>query len=354
MLFSRSFLFFVSTLSVSVASAATTPAGSSVSAESESLFTIDGKNYRLVDLTPAEQMRIHELELNRFRAVESLARQRFVDDKTKAFVSLKSSEKPFAAEEKWLNQSFDPSTKEIEAALETFKDEKQLQALPAEERTKVMRRYLGQQKRIKALTEATDTALQKGEIKLALREPKAPVITFTKSAQVGLGDVNAPVRVVEFTDFQCPYCKKLAAVTQDILSKHGKKIHWEVRHFPLGFHKQARAAAAAVHCAAAQGKLAEAKKWVFDAQDKLAQENIYTDMSKALKLKAESIDKCRSSEATEKAIQADVSEGERVGVSGTPTVFVNGRKFEGDVQSVDAWEKVIQSALKSAQSSKTL
>jgi protein-disulfide isomerase len=345
MSFARSLSFFVTSLSISVASASTPPAAGVAAVDAASLFTIDGKTYRLGDLTPAEQTRLHELELNRYRAIESLARQRFVDAKTKAFESLKSSEKPFAAEEKWLSQSFEPSAKEINEALETFKDEKQLQALPLEERGKVIRRYLGQQKRIKALTEATDKALQKGE---------APVVTFSKSTQVALGDAGAPVRVVEFTDFQCPYCKKLAAVTQEVLSKHGKKIHWEVRHFPLGFHKQARAASAAVYCAAAQGKLAEAKKWVFDAQDKLAQENIFKDMSKALKLKAEAFDKCRSADATEKAIQADVSEGERVGVSGTPTVFVNGRKFEGDVQSVDAWEKVIQGALKNSQAVKTL
>jgi len=350
----RSLSFFVAFFSISLAAAATAPATPAASVEADSLFTIEGKGYRVGDLSPAEQMRIHELELSRFRAIESLARQRFVDDKTKPFESLKNADKPFAAEEKWLNQSFEPSAKEIDAALENFKNEKQFQALPVEERGKVIRRYLGQQKRIKALTDATDKALQKGEIKLALREPKAPVITFTKSTQASLGDAKAPVRVVEFTDFQCPYCKKFAAVSQEVLSKHGKKIHWEVRHFPLSFHKQARAAATAVYCAAAQGKLADAKKWIFDAQDKLTQENIYKDLSKSLKIKSDVFDKCLSSEATEKAIQADISEGERVGVQGTPTVFVNGRKFEGDVQSLESWDKLIQELVKDSQSSKTL
>ncbi len=323
-------------------------------ADPSALFTIDGKTFSQKDLTPSEQGRLHEIDVNRFKTIESLARQRFVEEKTRAYEKIKSAEKPFAAEEKWLNQSFDPNQPEIDKALENFKDEKQLQALPAEEKNKVMRRYLSQQKRVKVLTEATDKAIEKGEIRISMKAPEAPLVVINKSLQVSLGDSKAPVRVVEFTDFQCPYCKKLASVTQDVLRKHGKNVSWEVRHFPLGFHKQARAASAAVYCASVQGKLAEAKKWVFDSQEKLPQENIFADMSKALALNSDSFEKCRKADTTEKLIQADVQEGERVGVSGTPTVFVNGRKFQGDIQSVEAWDSLINSLVKNPQNPTTL
>lgn len=66
-------------------------------------------------------------------------------------------------------------------------------------------------------------------------------------------------------------------------------------------------------------------------------------MSKALALKESDFDKCRTNENTLKIIDADLKEGERIGVSGTPTVFVNGRRFEGDPQSMDAWDAMIKS-----------
>lgn len=324
------------------------------SSENQQLFVIGGKSFARTDLSPVEQNRLHELELNRFKTVESMARQRYVDEKTRDYEKLKTAEKPFAAEEKWLKQSFEPSQAEINKALEKFKDEKQLQSLAAEEKNKVIRRYLEQQKRVKALTDATDLAMTTGEIKLHVTAPIAPVVNISKSQQAVLGDVKAPIRIVEFTDFQCPFCKKMAGVSPEILKKYGKDVSWEVRHFPLNFHKQAKAAAGAVYCASLQGKLMDAKKWVFDAQEKLEQENIYSEMSTALKLKKSSFDECRKSESTEKIIQADLKEGERIGVSGTPTVFVNGKKFEGDVQSLEAWDKLLTSLLKTSGKSPTL
>lgn len=320
------------------------PSGWAAANESpQILFEIGGKQFSVKDLPPAEQTRLHEMQLNYYKTIEGLARQRFVEFKSSPHQALNNKEKPFAAEEKWLGRSFEPNSSEIDKALETFKDEKQLQQLPIAERGKVMSRYLASQKRMKVLTEVTDKALETGEIKVSLRRPETPVVEISKSPQAVIGDAKNSIRVVEFTDFQCPYCKKFAAVSGEVLKKYGSRIVWEVRHFPLSFHKQAREAAAAVYCASVQGKLVEGKKWVFDAQDKLAEEKIFTQMSKALALKESDFDKCRTNENTLKIIDADLKEGERIGVSGTPTVFVNGRRFEGDPQSMDAWDAMIKS-----------
>jgi protein-disulfide isomerase len=323
-------------------------------AEANPLFSIGGKDFSREDLSPAEQGRLHELDVSRFKTLESYARQRFVDEKSKPYEKLNTSENPFAAEEKWLNKSYDPSSSEIAKALEKFKEEKSLQNLSAEEKNKVMRRYLSQQSRIRLLTEATDKAIEKGDIKLAAQAPSAPVFSIAKGTQAVIGDVGAPVRVVEFTDFQCPYCKKFATVSQDVIRKLGPNLSWEVRHFPLSFHKQARQAAAAVYCASLQGKLVEGKKWAFDAQERLSQEGIFDEMSKALGIPASIFQTCRDSAETQKVIDADMKEGERLGVSGTPSVFVNGRKFEGDVHSFEAWETLIHSLVKEARQAKTL
>jgi protein-disulfide isomerase len=312
--------------------------------QTDLLFQIDGRQFSLKDVAPAEQNRLYEIELSRYRAIEGLARQRFVELKSAPFSSLNSKDNPFAAEEKWLKLSFEPASSEIDKALETFKDERQLQQLPAAERGKVIARYLASQKRMKFLTEVTDKAIEKGEIKIALNKPEAPLVEIARSAQAVLGDPKNSIRVVEFTDFQCPYCKKMSNVSSTVLKKYGRQIVWEVRHYPLSFHKQARDAAAAVYCASVQGKLSEAKSWVFEAQEKLAEEKIFSQMAKTLSLNVAQFDKCRSDDATAKLIDADMREGERVGVSGTPTVFVNGRKFQGDPQSLEAWDEMINAA----------
>ncbi|MFZ9520334.1 MAG: DsbA family protein [Silvanigrellaceae bacterium] len=311
----------------------------------QSLFQIDGTTYSSKDLSASDQNRLHEMELNHFKAVEGLARQRYVELKIAPFAKLNDKDHPFAAEEKWLNRKFAPTSTEVDKALETFKDEKQLLQLPVGERGKVLERYLTAQNRSKALTEATDKAIEKGEIKLVLKQPQAPVVEISRSPQPVLGNPKETIRIVEFTDFQCPYCKKLSAITGEVLKKYGAQISWEVRHFPLSFHKQAKDAAAAVYCASLQGKLSDAKKWVFDAQERLAEEKIFAEMSKALSLKVGDFDKCRGDEATAKLIESDVREGERIGVSGTPTVFVNGRRFQGDPQSMDAWDAALKPSL---------
>lgn len=308
------------------------------------LFQIDGKAYTVKDLSPSDQNRLHEMELNFYKTIEGLARQKYVESKSNPHSGLNTKDKPFAAEEKWLNKSYAPSSAEIDKALETYKDEKQLQQLPVGERGKVIERFLASQNRSKVLTEVTEKALQKGEIKVVVPQPVAPTVEIAKSAQPVIGHPKSPIRIVEFTDFQCPYCKRLSNVSSEVLKKHGARVVWEVRHFPLSFHKQARDAAAAVYCASVQGKLSEAKKWVFDAQEKLAEEKIFEQMGRALALNANEFDKCRSHENTAKLIESDIKEGERLGVAGTPTVFVNGRKFQGDPQSLEAWDAMIKTA----------
>lgn len=311
------------------------------------LFQVGQQTFQSSDLTPSELSRLYEMDLARYRFVESLARLRFVTQKTKKYRHLNTEERPFAAEEKWLKKSFDPKKTEVATAFEKLKDDKQLEKLSEAEKKKVIRNYLTQQNRVKELTLATDAAVQQGELKINLNEPQAPTVQFNPSAQLALGNPDAPIHVVEFTDFQCPYCKKFSSVAQEVLRKYGQKLKWDVRHFPLSFHAQARPAAKAVFCASEQGRLSQAKEWIFHAQDKLAEENVFSDMQKQLGLDKDAFESCLKSERASAQIQKDLDEGNRVGVAGTPTVYVNGRKFDGDIQSLAAWDALMTDARRS-------
>lgn len=305
------------------------------------LFQVGQETFQTSDLTPSELNRLYEMDLARYRFVESLARQRFVTEKTKKYLHLNTEESPFAAEEKWLKKRFEPKKAEVAAAFEKLKDDKQLEKLTEAEKKKVIRNYLLQQNRVKELTVATDVAVKQGELKIGLTEPESPTVQFNPSAQLPLGNPEASIHVVEFTDFQCPYCKKFSSVAQEVLRKYGQKLKWDIRHYPLSFHAQARPAAKAVFCASEQGRLAQAKEWVFNAQDKLAEENIFSDMQKQLGLEKGAFDLCVKSDRANALVQKDMDEGNRVGVAGTPTVYVNGRKFDGDIQSLKAWDALM-------------
>lgn len=155
------------------------------------------------------------------------------------------------------------------------------------------------------------------------------------------GSKNAPVTLVEFTDMQCPYCQKAHdKLSAELYKTYTKdQVRWVFKHFPLGMHNWAEPAHVALECAADQKKKAfwEMSEMFFrDAKDrtetKITKENVNDrakSYAKELKLKVGKFEKCLSNEKMLSRVRRDVEEGSRVGVTSTPTIFVNGRKIRG-------------------------
>ena len=158
------------------------------------------------------------------------------------------------------------------------------------------------------------------------------------------GPATAPVTIVEFSDFQCPYCARVTPTLKQIEEKYGDKVRVVFRDFPLvQIHKDAAKAAEAGECAHEQGKFWEMHDRLFADQSKLQVEALKQKATE-IGLDAEKFNQCLDSSKYAAEVQKDVDEGARYGVTGTPAFFINGRML-GGAQPVEAFMQVIDEEL---------
>ncbi|HEX2735125.1 MAG TPA: thioredoxin domain-containing protein [Polyangiaceae bacterium] len=157
------------------------------------------------------------------------------------------------------------------------------------------------------------------------------------------GPKTSKVTIVEFSDFQCPFCAKAANVTSQIKEKYGDKVHFVFRQFPLSFHQNAAGAAQAALAANAQGKFWEFHDEMFKNQAGLARPDL-EKLAKTLGLNVDKFKQDLDSAALKPRVDADVKMGEDVMVQGTPTMFINGKRISNPTD-FDAVSKDIESAL---------
>ena len=166
--------------------------------------------------------------------------------------------------------------------------------------------------------------LRKGaDIRLLISGPEAVSISISTDDDPSRGDANAPVTIVEFTDFQCPACAAMQPVLEEVLKSYGNKVRFVVRDFPLSLHANARKAAEAADAAYAQGKFFEYVALLFKRQSAL-------DVPSLKKYATElGLDRARFDAAVDGGtyaaeVQHDIDDGRMYGVESTPTIFVNG------------------------------
>jgi protein-disulfide isomerase len=145
------------------------------------------------------------------------------------------------------------------------------------------------------------------------------------NATAVFGPDDAKVQIVEFSDFQCPYCSRAANAAKKVKEKYSDKVRFVFRHFPLSFHKQARLASQAAMAAGSQGKFWEYHDLIFANQRALSREDL-EKYAGQLNLNMNSFKKALDDKTYEKAVDADIKLGEEVFVSGTPTMFLNGKR----------------------------
>jgi len=153
------------------------------------------------------------------------------------------------------------------------------------------------------------------------------------------GGKDARVTIVEFSDFQCPFCRAAESSVKAIREKYGDKVKLVYMDFPLSFHQHAMDAARAGRCAADQGKFWQYHDALFADQSKLNPPDLKATAGK-LGLDATKFDACFDKNAHDSGIAKDVAEGKSLGVTGTPTFFINGREVVG-AQPVPKFTEVI-------------
>lgn len=167
----------------------------------------------------------------------------------------------------------------------------------------------------------------KANIMVELAPPVASV-EVTNAADVE-GPANAPIQLIEFADFQCPYCQKVNPDINELRQEYGSKLSIVYKDFPLPMHANAQKAAEAARCAGEQGKFWEYHNLLFT--DRRLQPDDLKQEAKTLKLDAVKFDSCLDSSKEAASVDQDRNEAVKLGLSGTPSFFLNGHFFSGAV-----------------------
>jgi protein-disulfide isomerase len=202
-----------------------------------------------------------------------------------------------------------------------------------------------QQREDSQQTEQVIANLRTGQnVKIALEAPRVAVVS---TGHPTLGAKDAPITMVEFGDFQCPFCRASENSVKEIRAKYGDKVRLVYMDFPLGIHQHAMDAANAARCAGEQDKFWQYHDAMFADQSKLAPADLKASAAK-LGLDAKKFDACLDKTKYQSQIQQDMAEGTKLGVTGTPTFFINGREITG-AQPAQKFEEVIDDEMARAE-----
>ena len=170
-------------------------------------------------------------------------------------------------------------------------------------------------------------------------------LQFDNANAPTLGKADAPITLVEFSDFQCPFCKGMAPTLKEVAQKLGDKVKIVYRQYPIAsIHPFAVKASEASLCANEQGKFWELHDAMFEDQTKLAVKDLKA-IAVRLGMDATKFDTCLDSGRYAEQVQNDLREGQRAGVTGTPAVFINGVEVPGGSVPYSAVEAAIQREL---------
>jgi protein-disulfide isomerase len=199
---------------------------------------------------------------------------------------------------------------------------------------------LGQQREAQRRAAFARELHDKYDVKVLLEPYRVPVAVGDAPVR---GNPEAPVTIVEFSDFQCPYCGRARPTVARIREVYGPNVRWVFRHFPLGFHTSAPKAGEAAVCAGDQGHFWEMHDHLFADQSKLGVADLKA-AARAIGLDAAAFDQCLDSGRHADLVESDTEAGSRYGVSATPAFFINGRPVIG-AQPFEAFARVIDEEL---------
>lgn len=157
------------------------------------------------------------------------------------------------------------------------------------------------------------------------------------------GPEDAPVHLVEFSNFTCPFCRELAGEVGQLADAYEDELRVEFRHFPLETQQYSRLAAKAAHCADEQDQFWPMHDRLFANQQELSP-GLIDESAEQMRLDIEAFEACLDDEQTGERIDDDLEAASEVGVGGTPTFFINGRRYEG-VVSYDTLVDVVDEEL---------
>lgn len=253
-----------------------------------------------------------------------------------------AAEKAGQSPEEYLQQQMAGITEITDQEVEQFYNQRKarFQDKKFDEVKGLIRGYIQQQKARQVRSQVLVQLRKDADIEWYIAAPRVEVIVAGYPSQ---GPENAAVTIVEFSDYQCPFCGRARSTVNQILSEYEGKVRYVFRDFPLSFHKDAQKAHEAAHCANEQEKYWEYNAKLFASQRALKVEDL-KKYAKELNLDQKKFNECLDSNRYAQMVQESLAYGQTVGVSGTPAFFINGRMISG-ARPFEAFKEVIDDEL---------
>ena len=325
-----SVVFFSAGMTCSIAIAKATPA-----------YKVFGKTVTVDAVSKANKSAFYEIDKKRYELINQAAKDSYLEG---FFAKLAKKEKNTVdkARENYFAKNLKISEKEVKDTLKKFKDHPQLSKLPKEERIQQIRDYLSGRDQRVILENIIAAGLAKGDLKVMMEVPREPTydVVVSNDDWVRYGpkpdnikpmgcSSDCPITVVEYSEFECPFCARVIPDVKRLLTEYKGKIRWVVRDFPLSFHQRARPAAVAAICAGEQNKFWHMYTKLFESQTELGDDK-FVAHAKAIGVYNAKFKKCIANPAQAMSrIDKNMSTGAKHGVTGTPAFFINGRRLSG-------------------------
>jgi protein-disulfide isomerase len=306
--------------------------------DAEIVATVDGVDIRVSDLDIGG-------ELTRIRQEEYQAKVAGVEAKIAEMLIRKDAERLDLTFEAYLEQELGdkilgPTDEQVERF---YEQQKARIGRPLEEVRSQIERVLQQQIVRTAHDELVARLRGGSEILVSIEPPRVEVTAETLRVR---GPEDAPVSIIEFSDFQCPFCRQVQPALAAVQAKYGDQVRWSFKDLPLSsIHPQAQKAAEAARCAAEQDKFWEFRAEMFGSTN--ITRALFDSTAEGLGVKMDDFAACLDSDRHRDAVIADSAEAESMGISGTPAFVINGVLLTG-AQPLENFVAVIDRELERA------
>jgi protein-disulfide isomerase len=296
------------------------------------------------DITNADLMKKLEPQLKRFESeiykMKEMALGELIDDRLLEQAAKADGKSADAYMEDYLKKNAtEPSEEEVKKFYDYRKE--QMGGKSFEDAKAQITEFLKSNQKAALRNKLLDGLRASAKVEIKMEPPRVDVKVGNSPTK---GPEGAPVTVIEYSDYQCPYCSRARPTVNQIIEAYPDDVLYVFKDFPLSFHKDSQKAHEAAHCAGDQGKYWEMNKILFENQGALGVSDL-KGYAQKVGLNMSKFNKCLDNGTHAKKVSESLNEGQTVGVSGTPAFFINGVMLSG-ARPIASFKEQIDAELK--------
>lgn len=314
-------------------------------ASNDIIGTYNGISLKKSELNNQDKQSIFDAEMQLYRAQESLLAKRYFQKIIEKYAEENKIQDKSLAQRKYIESKVKIADSEVKSFIQENADNPQLKGKSQEEQMALVKPYLVQQAAGGYFRELVEKATTDGSIKVTgVKMPEALRVDVDTANSPSKGPSNAPVTIVEFADFQCPYCYSAQSTIKSVLEKYKNKVRFVFKSYPLSqIHPQAVNASVAAECAQNQGKFWEMHDVLFENHKKLT-DSAYEGFAKQVGLDLPKFQSCFKDQVVRQKVKNDEAYGQSLGINATPAFYINGTLLMGAVPQAE-FERLINKEL---------